>query len=111
MKQQTIKKIQLGVRLISTFVRLILICVLLYFVYKETGIATTIFAILVIVGLEIQTEINIAQKKVNDITKSIIENVLRKSVNSDINNDEPKINFEQRLDDLKKAKETKQNKQ
>jgi len=109
MKQQTIKKNKLGVRLISTFVRLILICVLLYFVYKETGIVTT--TILIMVGLEIQTEINIAQKKVNDITKFIIENVLSKSANSVINNDKPKINFEQRLDDLKKAKETKQNKQ
>lgn len=40
---------------ISTMIRFILTIVLIYFVYKETGIATTIAISLICIGIELNT--------------------------------------------------------
>jgi len=89
----------------STIIRLVLSAVIIYFVYQETGIATTIFAITITIAIELQSRIQNIQKIFNDSVYEYIE--AKDGSKSDFNKtqNKKKSKWQQRIEEMQKAQD------
>lgn len=88
-----------------TIIRLILSAVIIYFIYKETGTATTIFAITVTIAIELQSKVQNMQRKYNDTVCEYIESKDSPKSESDETMNQKKSRWQQRLEEIQKMQQ------